>query len=295
VSGESELVPEIDSDELRAVLRTVSQGDLLDVGKMVFLWSPDAPSHPSEVAGVPHEEPLMSEEIRLSSGLCAIVGQDCDIRRLPDVEPYLLVCPLSEADDKIYKEASDDMSVRYFAYPQIEDHEHQQLAVDARMIQSVEKTALLSSHVNRLPCPLSGPRRTAFRNWIGRRLGRDAFPDEVVKQVVEPIEQAIKRAREKDAENVFPCVIWTGLRWTPGKTYCSLLLLTDPALRAQQGVDAEQVDLMLGRLRKALNHFVGKAGDYSVIANARDATEASAATMLEHYELALDLDALTLD
>src|SRR6266516_6270475 len=97
----------------------------------------------------------------------------------------------------------------------------------------------------------------------------------------------VKRAREKDVENVFSCVIWTGLRWTPGKPYCSLVLLTDPALRAQHGVEAEQLELMLGRLRKALNHFVGKAGsDYSVVANTHDATEVSASVLLEHYDLA---------
>ncbi len=293
--SDPELVPDIDPAELKAVLRTVNQGDLLDIAKVVFLWSPDAPSHPSEVAGVPHEEPVMTEEMRLPSGLCAVVSQDCDIRQLPDIEPYVLVCPLTEVEDKTYKEAADGMSVRYFAYPAVEDHEHMQLAADGRMIQSIEKTALLSAHVKRFECPLTAPKRTEFRAWLGRRLGRDAFPDEVVRQVVNPIERAVKRAREKDVENVFSCVIWTGLRWTPGKPYCSLVLLTDPALRAQYGVEAEQLELMLGRLRKALNHFVGKAGsDYSVVANTHDATEVSASVLLEHYELALDLDAVTL-
>ena len=175
--SDPELVPDIDPAELKAVLRTVNQGDLLDIAKLVFLWSPDAPSHPSEVAGVPHEEPVMTEEMRLPSGLCAVVSQDCDIRQLPDIEPYLLVCPLTEVDDKTYKEAADGMSVRYFAYPAVEDHEHMQLAADGRMIQSIEKTALLSAHVKRFDCPLTAPKRTEFRAWLGRRLGRDAFPD----------------------------------------------------------------------------------------------------------------------
>lgn len=294
MSSDPELVPEIDPAELKALLRTVYQGDLLDIGKIVFLWSPDAPSHPSEVEGIPHEEPLMTEEMRLPSGLCAIVSQDCDIRQLPDVDPYILVAPLTEVDETTYRDASNGTSVRYYAYPAIEDREHMQLAIDARMIQSVEKTALLSSHIQRTPCPLSEPKRVHLRGWLGRRLGRDAFPDEVQRQVVDPIAQAIKRAREKDVEKVFPCVIWMGLRWTPGKRYCSLLFLTDPALRAQQGVERAQIDRMLGRLHKALNHFVGKAGSYTVLANSHDATEVRASDVLEHYELTPDLDAVEL-
>ncbi len=182
--SDPELVPEIDPIELKAVLRTVNQGDLLDIAKLVFLWSPDAPSHPSEVAGVPHEEPVMTEEMRLPSGLCAVISQDCDIRQLPDIEPYILVCPLSEVEDKTYKEAAEGMSVRYFAYPAVEDHEHMQLAADGRMIQSIEKTALLSPHVKKVECPLglagaSGAMPSPTRS-CGRWLIRSNRPSNVL-------------------------------------------------------------------------------------------------------------------
>jgi hypothetical protein len=288
--SDSGLAPGIDPTELSARLETFAQGDLLDVGKIVFLWSPDAPAHPGEVDGVPHEEPLMTQEMRLPSGLCVIVSQDCDLRRLPGVEPYVFVCPLTAVNETAFKEAADGMSVRYFAYPEINGHEGERLVVDGRLIQSIEKTALLSTQVEHTPCPLPELGRAGLRFWLGCRLGRDVFPDEIVRQVVQPIEKAVKQARSKDQEKVFQCVIWAGFLWTPGKRYCSLLLLTDPALRAQHRVEHAQIDLMLGRLRKSLAHFAGKAGGHSITVDSHDATEVSGSTLLQHYELALDLD-----
>lgn len=289
--ADSELVPDLDVEELKAVLKTVRQGDLLDIPKITFLWSPDAPSYPSEVEDVEHEEPVMTTEMILPVGLCVVVSQDCDIGKLPDIEPYVLVCPVHAADEKDYKAASDRISVRFFAYPQIEGFEDKRIVVDGRMIQSIEKTALLSSHIKRIPCPLTEPSRVELRGWLGRRLGRDAYPDEIVRSVITPVEQAIKRAREKDAENVFPCLTWVGLRWTSGKSYCSLLLLADPALRARYKVEGTQLELMIGRLRKALNYFAGKAGgDYTIMANVHDASDVPASDMLEYYELHPDLD-----
>lgn len=294
--AEPEVVPDIDPAELKTLLRQVRQGDLLDIAKVVFLYSPDAPSHPSEVEGVPHVEPMITQEMQLESGRCVIVSQDCDIRQMPNVEPHVMVCPLREVDDKMFKEATDGVSARYFAYPPIDEYEHLRLVVDGRTIQSIEKTALLSPHLKRIQCPLSEARRTDLRIWLGQRLGRDAYPDEILRQIVRPIERAVKRAREQDVEGVFGTIVWMGLRWTPGKSYSSLLLLTDPARRAKANVDKPQLELMLKRLRAALGHFFKKAGsDYMLFANVHDATEIPAAVLLEHYELSLDLDPIDLE
>jgi hypothetical protein len=288
---ESELVPDLDVERLSSILRDVRQGDLLDIAKVTFLWSPDAPSHPSEVEGVDHEEPVMTEEMRLATGLCVVASQDCDIRRLPDIEPYIVLCPVHEASESEYRRAADGTSVRLFAYPQLEGHEGKKLVVDGRFIQSIEKTAVLSDHIQRTACPLSEPARTRLREWLGRRLGRDVYPEEVVRSVVAPVTKGLARARELDQEGVFPCILWMGLRWTPGKPYCSLLLLTDPMLRERNSVGAHELDLMLNRLRKALNHFFAKAGgDYTIIANIHDADTVRASDVFEFHEIAIDLD-----
>lgn len=99
-------MPDLDADELEALLNELRQGDVLDVAKSVRLYSPDAPSYPDEVEGIPHDEPVMTMETRIRSGLCAIVSQDCDLSRMPDIEPYVLIVPLTEVGDKVYREAA---------------------------------------------------------------------------------------------------------------------------------------------------------------------------------------------
>lgn len=285
----------LDSGDLDALLKELRQGDIVDVAKSVRLYSPDAPTYPDEVEHVPHEEPVMTMETRIPSGLCAIVSQDCDLSRTPDIEPYVLVAPLSQVADKTYREAADGLSSRFFAYPRIDGHEDKhQLVVDMRVVSSLEKTALLSTHVERLACPLSEPRRDDLREFLGRRLGRHAFPDEIVRQVVEPIERALARAHDKDhLAGSFASVAFIGLSWTPGKTYCSLLILLDPSLRERNKVTEEDVASLLKQLNKPLAHFA-REGDYSIVANVHDVTEVAAVEVLSHEEIILEVDLIDL-
>jgi hypothetical protein len=286
-----ELSHGLDPDAVEALVKEIDQGDVLDVAKSVRLYSPDAPSYPAEVEGIPHDEPVMTMETVIPTGLCVIVSQDCDLRRLPELEPYVIVAPLTEVEEHTYREANDGMSTRFFAYPQIEGHsDRQRLVVDMRVLSSLEKTALLSPHVRRTACPLSAPRREALRAFLGERLGRAAFPDEIDRQVVKPIEQALKRVRENEAfVGVFASMVWVGLDWTPGKSYCGMMLLLDPSLRERHKVNETDVTAVKGRLNKALNHFT-RDGDYMVIANLHDVTEVSAATVLAHDEIAFEVE-----
>lgn len=284
-----------EGESVARLQRELRQGDVLDVAKSVTLFSPDAPSYPSETAGAPHDDPVMTMETLLKTGLSVVLSQDCDLRRPPAIEPYVVLAPLSEVDERTYREASDGMSSRFFAYPVIEGREDKGgLVVDARVVFSLEKTALMSSHIKRLTCPLSAPRREQLRNWLGNRFGRPAFPDEVVRQVVEPVASALKRVRGRDGfAGFFASVAFTGLAWTPGQAYCSLMLLTDPSLRERHGVSDTDVRAVHGRLCKALDHFA-RESDYTVIANIHDVTERPATDVLSHYEIDLDLDALDL-
>lgn len=98
-------------------------------------------------------------ENRLPSGLSVIISQDCDLRRMPDIEPMVLLAPLTFVPEAAYCEAEDGMSARHLAYPPIPGHEDQQrLVVDVRTVSSLEKPALLSSHIERIECPLTGTR-----------------------------------------------------------------------------------------------------------------------------------------
>lgn len=276
-------------------LKAVRQGDVVDAGKIVYLLSPDTPSHPDDLEGVPHEEPVMTADGRIESRRCVILSQDCDLRRSPSIEPYIALAPIVSVDNAGYREAEDGMSVRHFAYPAGEaSGEIENPVVDVRLVMSIEKTALGSSHVALYPCPLSEPKRSQFRVWVGRRYGRVAFPDEIVRQVVEPIAKAVKRVRENEHyAGFFHAVVFTGMEWTPGRSYCSLLLLTDPALCERHGVSDETKDSAIKRINKALNHFA-RDSDYSIIAAHKDVYDCPAAETLSHHELPLELDTIQL-
>lgn len=291
-----ELSYDLDPSDLKALVKNLHQGDVLDVAKSVRLYSPDAPSYPHEIVGVPHDEPVMTMETRLPSGLSVIVSQDCDLRRMPDLEPYVVIAPLTEVDEVTYREAADGMSTRYFAYPPIEGHEHHQnLVLDMRVLSSLEKTALLSSHIERIPCPLSGPKREELLDFLGDRFGRKPFPDEIDRQVLKPIESALKRVRQKEGfAGVFASLVFIGLQWSPGKSYCDLTLLLDPALRERHRVSDDDVSAVENRLRKALNHFT-RDGDYRVIANLHDVTQVPATTVLSHDAIPFEVEQLELD
>jgi len=290
-----ELSHELDPNDLKALVKDLHQGDVLDVAKSVRLYSPDTPSYPHEVEGVPHDEPVMTMETQLPSGLCVIVSQDCDLRRMPDTEPYVIVAPLTEVEETTYREAADNMSTRFFAYPPIEGHEHQQnLVVDMRVLSSLEKTALLSPHIERIPCPLSGPKRDDLLDFLGDRFGRKPFPDEIERQVIRPIESALKRVRQKESfAGVFSSIAFIGLNWSPGKSYCSLMVLLDPSRRERHKVAEEDVEAVKNRLAKALNHFT-RDGDYSVHPNIHDVTEVQATVVLSHDEIPFEVEQLEL-
>lgn|GEM_PF-1559747 len=283
----------IDPDELAKLLKDLHQGDIVDIGKYVRLYSPDVPTWPEEVEAAPHEEPAMTADGQLDPPLSVVITQDCDLRRGIEIEPFVILAPLTKTTRDRYDLAARGLSVRYFAYPSIGGHEL--LVLDMRVLSSLEKTALLSPDIKRMPCPLSEPGRAGLRQFLGDRFGRTPFPEEIDRQVITPITQAIRRMSENtNGACVLAATVYAGLSWTPGRRYVSLLLLVDNARLSRCKMNEDNVAAGLTALRKALNHFARNSA-YTIVANAHDATEVSAAQLLSHEELQLDVDQVDME
>lgn len=289
-----EIELDVDPLELAETLQTFRQGDVLDIARMTWLFSPDHPLNPTEEVAEA-EGPVMAQGRLSESGLAIIVSQTCDIWRLPDVEPFVTLCPLIELDESRHAETSRNMSVRYFPYPTLPDCKHQFLAVDGRIFFSLEKTALQSAHIQRLDCPLSGPGRIDLRLFLAQRLGRPDLPDEVVRDLIGPIEQGFKRVHSKRTlDRFFQSVIYYGIRWTPQAPGASVLVLTSPARRQKNRISKDDVAASLKQLRKSLAHWT-RNSPYEVGVLVHDADQVSASEILSHIELRLDLEAASLD
>lgn len=286
---------DVDPFELEETLKKFRQGDVLDVARMTWLFSPDHPLNPDEEE-VDAGEPVAVQGRLSNSGLAVIVSQTCDIWRLPDVEPFLTLCPLVELNETRYAEAEQGLSVRYFPYPEILNHEDKErLAVDSRLFFSLEKPALLSKHIEHVECPLPGPGRGELRLFLAQRLGRPDLPDEIIEHLVRPVEQAFKRVYDNGGfEHFFASVRFYGIAWTPGAAGASVLVLTSQARRQKNKVSEDDIKAVHKRLRNALGHWM-RESPYEAAIQIHDADLVPAIEVLQHVELRFDLEAANLD
>jgi hypothetical protein len=275
----------IDPKELARLLDSLRQGEVLRLGKLPRLLSPEYALTDEELRGAPRDEPVISAQLPLDPALVVVVSQDCDLVRPLDREPYLQLAPLTRVEQGLYDEVVRFGSARFFPYPSVGEEEP--LVVDVRVVATIEKPALLSDQIERLGCPLTEPQRSRLRAWLGSRFARVAFPDEIAELVVLPIQQAAdKLAEDANFRRAFATVYFTGLRYTEGIGQCSLLLLVDAAACARLSVDEQ----LLGSLQKKLYGRVGtavKETGYSVAVTVSSAAEVSAADMLSHHQLPL--------
>jgi hypothetical protein len=293
ISGE-EL--DVDLEQIREGLGQFRQGDVLDVGKLTWLYSPDSPNHPHLIEGVPADEPVMTQEVRTESRLAAIVSQTCDLRQLPDVDQWVLLAPLQPLAEDDYRDALHGRSVRFFSYPTIPGHKEQErLALDARIIVPLEKMALLSKHIEHIRGLLSEPRRDQLSTFLGNRLGRRAFSDEITNQLIRPLEAGIKRvARNQGFRGFFDSVVYFGVEWTPGKAGASLLALTSQHKREVNKVNQGDVEAVHKRLQDSVTHRLQRSS-YEATVYIRDAEEAQAVEILARHQLFPDLHGAILD
>lgn len=279
---------ELDPDESRRLLESLKQGEVLRLGRAPRVLSTEHPLDEEEVrqAGIdPSSQPIASVDLALDPSLVALVSQDCDLVRDIGREPYVVVAPLTRLAEDLHQEVLRFGSSRFFAYPPVDGEKT--LALDMRLVFSIEKPALFASALERIGCPLTEPQRSKLRAWLGARFARVAFPDEIADLVVVPIQSAIEAlAKDKNYARALGTIAFSGLRYTEGIGQCSLLLLVDPAACDRLSVDENLLTSLTKKLFSRINTPLRDSG-YRVMVSLRTADEVSAAELLTHHALPL--------
>ena len=270
-------------------LPRIRQGDVLVTDRLPIIVAPGAPLTADE-AGAPPGEPVTTMEVLASSGLLAVVSQDCDLDRAVTIEPYLVAAPLRELGAAERRgPAAMRQSMRYWPFPDPEAR-GREFVLDARVMVTLSKGVLTVVPI--LRDHLQEPERATLREWLGARLGRAAWDAEVERKLVRPLERAIAQVGSAAGagSRVLGAVRFVGLRYTPGRPDCSVLMLTDPVALHRSGADEGAVTGVRRQLVEAIHRRVAAAGGtYIPRVVLADATMVSAADLLEHAPVDVDL------
>lgn len=270
----------LDPAELERLLDTLRQGDVIRLESIPALLAPDYSLYPEELEGAPRDEVLVTASLESATGFGVLVSQDCELARVPAYEGWLTAAPLKKVDADTYKRALQGRSTRYFAYPEIEGKTN--LAVDAGMLMTVEKTALMSPRIDRIECPLTGPKREDLRRWLGRRLGRYAFPNEIQRAVVDKIVAALdKIGKDANFERVLKSAVFYGLRYTEENAHYSFLVLLDSARLVANNADDKLIETTQKKLFGTLA-AASKDSDYSPEVEFVDANDFPSSRLLAY-------------
>jgi len=200
-------------DELNAAyVKTVSdvaQGDIISLGavNIVGLGASKALRSTPDYEDTPGKpgEGIWSMTIESEVGWYAIISQDCDIARIPEIEPVLVVCPIKYVTDTEWLQLrAGGSSPREFPFPDgrkmpnKEGHKH---VADLRFVTSVDKTALVSGDVQVLR-PLTGSQRARFRNWVGARYAREPLADDLERDVLPRVAKLITKMATSTSSDV---------------------------------------------------------------------------------------------
>jgi len=199
----AEQTPEEAAATVVKVLASLGQGDVVSLGAVNLVgvgasaaWTATAKHEGVDSAGAGPSDELWSLTVTSDVGWYAVITQDCDIVRHPDIEPALVVCPLKFVTDAQWQALrSGPTSPREFPFPTgrgLPTKEGHQLVADLRFVTSVDKTALLHASVETKK-PLTGPQRAAFGRWVGARFARVPHPDVLEKDVLPKAADVIRK------------------------------------------------------------------------------------------------------
>lgn len=187
----------VEQQEALARLRgELEQGDVIHVDAFAVLGAPEATllDDTGDAEGFARYR-LTAVERRLESGLWAVISQTCDLRRDTDLEPFVQVSPILGLTEEEWRHGREGTaSTRRFAYPHaLGDVTHPVL--DVRIVQTVEKTALVAETVAPMDAGLDRPTRLHLSAWLARRFARHAFPDELETVALRRLREELAKRR----------------------------------------------------------------------------------------------------
>lgn len=177
--------------KLAALLRDLTQGDLLTLGAVTIVGRGQTPAV-TRAGGKARAKDIWSVTMENPLGWYAIVSGACDIFRDPRIEPCIAVAPITSVTKERYQQLrSGEYSPREFPLPARDlakiicavDTGGFWPIVDLRYVTSVDKTALLNAKVESRR-PLTGPQQKRFSTWVGRRYNRPAHSDQLEQHVL---------------------------------------------------------------------------------------------------------------
>lgn len=276
------------------VVRSLWQGDLLATRVAVALEAPES----TLLSGAEELEPVDEDRIwapaalDIASGWTAIVTQTCDVVRATDDVAHMQLMPLVELSDKEWREALGGRRGTLFSLPPADGLPLARPAIDCAISFPVAKAALAHDRVRTLSTPMDPATRILLSNWLMRRVGRHAFPDELERHVLRPLRARLARAMGKNSPSghLSSCLIgvWSSTAWGPS---VSIILVVDENRLKALGVDLDldkAVDELLATARKELGK---KDLSVQVTATVRTLEAVSAFDLLIAHRQ-LDLDAL---
>lgn len=132
----------------------------------------------------------------------ALITQQCDVVKSPDDFPFVEFALVIETkNEHLIREAESLTSARYFRLDRADDDTGSAQILDIACKTQADKGILHlhaadNTHVNQM----DDTRRSILREWLGRRLGREAVSDDDTKRIVEPIREAWKTLAAEEPE-----------------------------------------------------------------------------------------------
>jgi hypothetical protein len=240
------------------IARSLWQGDLLATPTGVVLEARES----SLREGAGDLEPIDEEgvwgvgAVQITSGWAAIVSQTCDVVRGLDDVAHLQLMPVVDLSEEEWNGALNGRHGTLFSLPPTGRLPLSFPAIDCAISFPVSKAALADGRVQVLSAPLDPAARVLLSNWLMRRVGRHAFPDELEHYVLGPLRDKVDKAMGKNSQGGFLANslvgVWSSTEWAPA---ASIIFVVDPNRLAAQGKDVDldkAADELLAPARKKL-------------------------------------------